>query len=217
MSTRHIVSGTDTGVGKTVFAAMLTQGLNGIYHKPVQCGLDGETDIETVRRLTGLSDTHFLPEAYRLKTPASPHIAAEIDGVEIDVARLTPPAVDRPLIIEGAGGLLVPLSRRTLYIDVFADWDAQIILCARTTLGTINHTLLSIEALKRRKLPIRGVVFIGDKNKDSERTITEIGEVAHLGRLPILTTTALSGGILAEAFHRNFRHDDFTDPPFTGR
>jgi len=213
MDARFIVSGTDTGIGKTVFTAMLTGAVGGIYYKPVQCGLDGETDTQTVRRLTGLSDEHFLCEAYCLKTPASPHLAAEIDGVDIDAGRLRPPTVDKPLIIEGAGGLLVPLSRRTLYIDVFADWHAPVILCARTTLGTINHTLLSIEALKRRRLPIKGVVFIGDENRDSERTIVEIGGVARLGRLPILTS--LDSDTLTEAFHSNFRLGDFTDPPLT--
>lgn len=208
MSARYIVTGTDTDIGKTVFAAMLTQALNGIYYKPVQSGRQPETDSQTVRRLTGLSEKHFLPEAYCLDTPVSPHLAAEIDRVEIDVAKLKPPVVRGDLIIEGAGGLLVPLTRQCLSIDVFADWKAQVILCARTALGTINHTLLSIEALKQRQLPIVGVVFIGDENQDSERTIVEMGRVIRLGRLPMLPQ--LNPETLATAFEQNFRLDDFT-------
>ncbi len=207
MSARFIVSGTDTDIGKTVFSAMLLQAVEGIYYKPVQSGLEDETDTQTVARLTNLDETHFLAEGYSLKTPASPHLSAEIDGVDIDPAKLSPPIVDKPLIIEGAGGLLVPLTRQTLFIDVFAGWDAQVILCARTTLGTINHTLLSIEALKQRQLPILGVVFIGDENQDSERTIIEMGGVHRLGRLPRLP--ALNGDALALAFEQHFQYGDF--------
>jgi len=211
MSPRFIISGTDTDIGKTVFSAMLVQALDGYYYKPVQAGLDEETDRQTVSRLTRLPDGRLLPEAYTLKTPASPHMSAEIDGVDIDLKKLRPPSVDRPLIIEGAGGLLVPLSRKVLLIDQFKDWDADVILCARTTLGTINHTLLSIEALRQRHLPVLGVVFIGDENQDSERTIIAMGEVLRLGRLPIVTQ--LSCDSLADAFQQNFHHDDFTPQP----
>ncbi len=208
MNNRFIVSGTDTDIGKTVVSAMLVRVLDGFYYKPVQAGLDGGTDLETVRRLSGLPQDRYLPEAYVLNTPASPHVSAEIDGVEIELDKLTPPDVDLPLIIEGAGGLLVPLSRRALLIDQFKDWNADVILCARTTLGTINHTLLSIEALKRRDLPIRGVIFVGDENMDSERTIIEMGDVMRLGRLPHLDT--LNSDSLVGAFHQNFDLDDFT-------
>ena len=118
----------------------------------MQAGLDEETDRETVLRLSGLPAERMLPEAYRLNTPASPHLAAEIDGVAIDPATLALPQRDRPLVIEGAGGLLVPLTRSVSYIDVFARWSAPVVLCARTTLGTINHSLLSIEALRARDI-----------------------------------------------------------------
>jgi dethiobiotin synthetase len=207
MGARFIVSGTDTGVGKTVFAAMLTLALDGTYFKPVQSGLEDETDTETVQRLTGLPDDRFLPEAHRLRTPASPHLSAEIDGVEIDPAALVLPAPDRPLIVEGAGGLLVPLTRRTLFIDVFARWGAPVILCARTALGGINHALLSIEALRARAIPIHGVAFIGDEVADTERTIAEIGQIRRLGRLPRLAH--LHRAALADAFAAQFRPSDF--------
>ena len=108
--TRIVVLGTDTDVGKTVFAAGLTAALGATYWKPVQSGLDGDTDSQTVRRLAELSDERVLPETYRLNSPLSPHRSAEIDGVEIDPETLTPPAVEGPLVIEGAGGGLVPLT-----------------------------------------------------------------------------------------------------------
>ncbi|WP_316194989.1 MULTISPECIES: dethiobiotin synthase [unclassified Bradyrhizobium] len=181
-----IVTGTDTGIGKTVFSAGLAGALHGYYWKPVQSGLDGETDSDTVRRLSGLAAERILPERYRLLTPASPRLAAEIDGVTIDPDRLEPPAAPAPLVIEGAGGLMVPLTRELTYIDLFAHWRAPLVLCARTTLGTINHTLLSIEAIRARNIGLIGVAFIGDENADSEQTIVAMGRTRHLGRLPHL-------------------------------
>jgi dethiobiotin synthetase len=183
---RIIVTGTDTDIGKTVFAAGLTGLLEGVYWKPVQAGLDGETDTETVRRLSGLDQSHFLAETWRLKLAASPHLAAEREGIELDSESLSVPASDRPLIIEGAGGLMVPLNRRELYIDVFARWKAPVVLCARTRLGTLNHTLLSLEALARRAIPVIGIALIGDAHADNERTLAALGGVPVLGRLPKL-------------------------------
>ncbi|BCH20597.1 ATP-dependent dethiobiotin synthetase BioD [Mesorhizobium sp. L-8-10] len=181
-----VVTGTDTGIGKTVFAAGLTGLVDGVYWKPVQSGLDGETDSRVVSRLAGLSPERILPEAYRLSQPLSPHRAAELDSVSIDPDRLALPSVARPLIVEGAGGLLVPLTRERLFIDVFARWRASVVLCARTALGTINHTLLSIEALRRRDIPLLGIAFIGEAMPDTERTIADLGKVRVLGRLPHL-------------------------------
>jgi dethiobiotin synthetase len=211
-----VVTGTDTGIGKTVFSAALTQALGGSYFKPVQAGLDGPTDTETAKALSGLPDAHFVPEAYRLNTPASPHLAAEIDGVAIDPAALDPSrnAGDGhplPLIVEGAGGLMVPLTRGALTIDVMAAWGLPVVLCARTELGTINHTLLSIEALRRRSMEIHGVAFIGDAVADSERTICEMAGVRRLGRLPWVED--LSPAALAGAFARNFDATDFGGTP----
>lgn len=181
-----VVTGTDTNVGKTVFAAGLTGLLRGTYWKPIQAGLEDETDTETVRRLTGLGSSHFLPEAWRLKLPASPHLAAESEGLELEAGALELPAAQGPLIVEGAGGLMVPLNRRTLYIDVFARWRAPVVLCARTSLGTLNHTLLSLEALQRRRIPVLGVALIGEPHADNERTLAELSFAPLLGRLPQL-------------------------------
>lgn len=209
-----LITATDTDVGKTVFAAALTRALEGIYFKPVQAGLE-DVDTDTVRRLTGLPPGHFLPEIYRLRTPASPHYAAEQDGINIDMDRLVLPRTERPLIIESAGGLLVPLTRATLYADVFARWQAPAVLCARTALGTINHSLLSLEALRARNIPVLGVAFIGDPNPDSERTICEMGRVKRLGRLPHLAE--LTPEKLLQAFVQHFDLADFQAPPLPGK
>ncbi len=207
MSARIIVTGTDTGIGKTVFAAALAGALDASYWKPVQSGLEDETDACAVQRLSGLAADRILPERYRLKTPASPHLAAAIDGVSIDYNALELPAVPRPLVVEGAGGLMVPLTRELTYIDVFARWKAPLVLCARTSLGTINHTLLSIEAIRARDIPLLGVAFLGDENADSEQIITELGRTRRLGRLPLLAT--LEAAALRAAFAAAFDPRDF--------
>ena len=205
MSRAFVVTGTDTGIGKTHFAAALAGALDGYYWKPVQAGLPA--DSETVAALSGLPADRILPEAYRLAAPLSPHRAAELEGVAIDTAALAPPSTARPLVIEGAGGVLVPLDRGTLYADIFARWGLAVVLCARTGLGTINHSLLAIEALKARGVPILGVAFIGDANADNEATIASIGRVRRLGRLPWLDP--LDRTTLASAFAENFNLRDF--------
>lgn len=185
MTRTFVVTGTDTEIGKTVFAAGLAARLGGHYWKPVQAGLDEGSDQETAVRL-GVPAARIVPEAYRLTTPCSPHRAAAIDGVAIDAARLALPHVDGPLVVEGAGGALVPLADELLFADVFAQWGAPVVLVARTALGTINHSLLTIEALRARGLAILGVAFVGDAVEDSEATIARIGGVRRLGRLPRL-------------------------------
>jgi dethiobiotin synthetase len=214
MSSAIVVTGTDTDIGKTVFCAGLTRFIGGAYWKPVQAGLANETDAETVRRLAELPADRVLPEAWSLRTPASPHLAAEIDGVEIDPDALVLPASERPLVVEGAGGLLVPLTRRTLLIEVIARWGAPVVLCARTRLGTINHTLLSIEALRRRAIPLLGVAFVGDAHPENERIIGSLGKVPVLGRLPYLDP--LTPPALAAAFALAFDRESFSSPASRG-
>lgn len=206
MTLQIVVVGTDTNIGKTVFAAGLTRALDGYYWKPVQAGLEGETDSDIVQRLAGLSSHRILPEAYRLTTPASPHYAAERDGIAINHAHLTPPPIPGPLVIEAAGGLAVPLTRNFLQIDLLASWRLPVIICASTRLGTINHSLLSIEALKRRAIPILGIAFIGDEIKESQRVICDLGGVKPLGRLPHLDP--LTPETLAAAFAASFNVSD---------
>jgi dethiobiotin synthetase len=199
---RYVITGTDTGIGKTIFSAALTGALDAFYWKPVQSGLDEETDSEAVLRLAGAPRGRILPEAYRLATPASPHLSARIDGISIDADSLTPPQTSGPLIIEGAGGLLVPLSDKMVFADIFAGWQIPTILCARTSLGTINHTLLSLEAMKRRAIPIFGISFIGDENHETQRIIMEMSGIRSLGRLPPLPV--INHLTLRQAFLRNF-------------
>ncbi|MBU1255014.1 MAG: dethiobiotin synthase [Alphaproteobacteria bacterium] len=201
-----VVTGTDTEIGKTVFAAALAGALQAHYWKPVQAGIEGGGDRDRVAALSGLPAANILPEAYRLTTPCSPHEAASRDGIAIDPSRLAPPAV-RPLVIEGAGGALVPLTRELLFADVFARWGLPAIVVARTGLGTINHSLLTIEALRNRGVAILGIAFVGDPNGESESTIAHIGGVRRLGRLPLLDL--LTPAALVSAFAANFLLEDF--------
>lgn len=208
MSQQIVVTGTDTGIGKTVVCAGLTNLLGANYWKPIQAGLEGETDAEVVTRLGSISADRIVPEIYRLRTPASPHYSAEIDGIRIDADSLyVPDTGERPLVIEGAGGLMVPLNGSTLYIDVLERWRLPVLLCASTRLGTINHSLLSIEALRKRQIDILGIAFIGERNAETQSAIREMGRVRWLGRLPWLSP--LTPDTLQDAFKSAFRADDF--------
>lgn len=186
MTRTVVVCGTDTGIGKTVVAAALVTLLDADYWKPIQSGLDGESDRDAVVRLSGITPTRAHAEVYRLHTPVSPHRAAELDGIVIDPATLKPPHTPNPLAIEPAGGLLVPLTRQRLQIDVIANWTAPAILVAATRLGTINHTLLSLEAMRARAIRVAGIIFTGEENADTQTTIAQYANVPVLGRLPHL-------------------------------
>lgn len=190
-----VITGTDTGVGKTVFAAGLADQLGASYWKPVQSGLAEATDSETVKALSG---ANVVPEAYQLSLPASPHISAKDMGVEIDPGQLSLPPVEGPLVIEGAGGVMVPLTRERFFLDIFADWQAPIILVARTSLGTINHTALSLMALRNAGCTVAGVAFVGDAAPEVEQIIAEMCGAQHLGRLPHISD--LRRDTLAQAF-----------------
>jgi dethiobiotin synthetase len=187
MSGAIIITGTDTDVGKTVVAAGLSACLpEALYWKPIQAGTDPQTDRERVAMLSGMPVERLLPEAYCFETAASPHLAARIEGQAIEAARLHLPNVAGLLVVEGAGGVLAPISQRLVMADLFAQWHRPVILCARTALGTINHSLLSIEALKARDVPIAGVIFVGDAHEENERIIPAMGGVRSFGRLPLL-------------------------------
>lgn len=199
---RYVVTGTDTDVGKTVFAAALAAHLGARYWKPVQAGIEDGTDAARVAALAG-GCVQIRPEAYVLNTPCSPHEAARIDGVKIDPTRLALPVGDEPLVVEGAGGVLVPFADDLLAADQFARWNLPVILVARTTLGTISHSLLSLEALRSRALTVHGIAFIGEANPASEEAITRMGEVLHLGRLPFIDP--LTPQALAADFSQHIR------------
>ncbi len=207
MTNRYIVTGTDTGIGKTVFAAGLSRFLGADYWKPIQAGTQDGTDSERVREVCG-DKTRVHPEAYVLSTPCSPHRAAELDGVEIDASNIHPPETQAPLVIEGAGGVLVPITRQILQPELFASWACPVILCARTALGTINHTLMSIEILQTRKIPLLGIAFIGDDISDTIDTIAAISGAKVLGRLPHLEK--LDSSALDQAFAHSFKLEDFS-------
>ena len=200
---RLVVTGTDTGIGKTVLAGAIALATGSAYWKPIQVGLDDDTDSERVAAL----GVRTLPEAYRLSVACSPHWAAEMDGLRIEDADLALPEGEDRLVVEGAGGVLVPIRDDLLFADLFAGWGLPVVLAARTALGTINHTLLSIEALRARGVPILGVVFIGGAVENSEATIARIGGVKRLGRLPVLPE--ITRNALLAAFGAAFEPDDF--------
>jgi dethiobiotin synthetase len=181
MTQALVVIGTDTNVGKTVFAAALADALGAHYWKPVQAGLTPQTDSQTVAHLGGLSPDRIALEAWRLPTPASPHIAARAAGVKINVEALHPPQDVPHVIIETAGGVMVPLTEDFLTIDLLARWRLPAILVARTELGTINHSLLTLEALRQRDIAVLGVAFVGDEDAAVQQTIATIGGTRQLG------------------------------------
>jgi dethiobiotin synthetase len=183
---RLVICGTDTDVGKTIVSALVVQGLGARYWKPVQSGTEDGGDSGRVQRLIDLPPERLLPEAYRLSAPVSPHWAAERDGVLINPDRLALPPGDDPLVVETAGGLLVPLRRDWLQIQQLERWQLPVLLVARSGLGTLNHTLLSLEALRRRGLAVLGLVLNGPLHADNPRTLEELGGVPVLLELPPL-------------------------------
>jgi dethiobiotin synthetase len=186
---RLVICGTDTDVGKTVVSALVVQGLGARYWKPVQSGLEGGGDSGRVRALLKLGEERLLPEAYRLEAPVSPHWAAERMGLTIDPERLALPDPQHcpgALVVETAGGLLVPLRRDWLQIEQIERWGLPVLLVARSGLGTLNHTLLSLEALQRRGLEVLGLVLNGPPHPDNPRTLEQLGGVPVLAELPRL-------------------------------
>ena len=198
---RLVVCGTDTDVGKTVVSALLVQGLGASYWKPVQSGLDPVGgDSGTLAALLKLPPERLVPEAYSLREPVSPHWAAERDGVRLEPERLGLPKGDGPLVVETAGGLLVPLRRDWLQIDQIARWQLPVLLVARSGLGTLNHTLLSLEALRHRGIPLLGVVLNGPLHPDNPRTLAALGGEPVLAELPPLQPLSAEG--LAQQWQR---------------
>ena len=193
---RLVICGTDTDVGKTVVSALVVQGLGARYWKPVQSGLEGGGDSGRVRALLQLEEERLLPEAYRLEAPVSPHWAAERMGVTIEPERLAlPDSTLHPgsLVVETAGGLLVPLRREWLQIEQLAVWNLPVLLVARSGLGTLNHTLLSVEALRQRSIPLLGLVLNGPLHPDNPATLAALAQAPVLAQLPPLEPLTASG------------------------
>jgi dethiobiotin synthetase len=180
------VTGTDTDVGKTLVSAWLLTHLDGQYWKPIQAGAEPATDSATVRGFAELPAERILPEAYVLPDAMAPHEAARRAGVVLDLDKLQPPAHEGLLIVEGAGGLMVPITDDAYMIDLAADLDLPILLVARSTLGTINHSLLSIEAIRRRGLPLAGIVMSGPETPHNRAAIERYGQIEVIAEIPWL-------------------------------
>lgn len=178
------ISGIGTGIGKTLIAALLTEKLKADYWKPVQAGNLDDSDTDFVKRLVANTQSVFHPERFRLTAPMSPHAAAEIDGVEIKLNDFKIPETNNNLIIEGAGGLLVPLSNELFVIDLITYLNAEVVLVSQNYLGSINHTLLSAEALKSRNINVTGIIFNGETYPQGEQIILQRTGLRCLARVP---------------------------------
>lgn len=185
---RYFVTGIGTEIGKTLASAILVEALNADYWKPIQAGELDYSDSHKVKDLISNSKSVFHPESYRLKLPMSPHAAAKKENTNIEISKCQLPSTNNSLIVEGAGGLLVPLNKKECIIDLIEKLNLEVILVSQHYLGSINHTLLSIEALKRRHIPIKGILFNGNENIDTESIILSKSGLDKLGRIPLLDT-----------------------------
>lgn len=184
MPKQYFLSGIGTEVGKTIASAVLVQYLKAQYWKPVQAGDLDNSDSHKVARLAAHPGLKVWPERYALSQPMSPHAAADIDGVKLQLADFSLPATEENLVVEGAGGLMVPLSEELLIIDLIAELGLGCVLVSRNYLGSINHSLLSIEALQRRNIPIAGIIFNGPPNEATESVILKRSGLPFLFRIP---------------------------------
>ena len=203
------VTGTDTHVGKTVLCALLVAALDGVYWKPVQTGAVEGTDRESVRIWADAPEDRLLAERYRFDPPVSPHLAARKAGVRIDLDAFEYPAAPAglPWIVEGAGGAMVPLNERDLMRDLMRRLGLPVVVAARTALGTINHTLLTLSALREAHLHIRGVVLIGEENAENRRAVEHYGDVRVIGTIPILEQ--IHRAALLDVFDKHFDRGAF--------
>lgn len=193
MSQGYFITGTDTGVGKTLVAAILTWILKGCYWKPIQSGLcEDPSDLEQVKNLTELPNDHFFPSRYLLKAPLSPDQAAALEEVTLDLNQCELPQTDKTLIVEGAGGAYVPLNDQHSMLDLMKKLSLPVIIVARGTLGTINHSLLTIEGLRQRGILIHGLVLNGPLNPANKKAIEKWGQVRTLFHVPFFDTISPS-------------------------
>ena len=177
------VTGIGTDVGKTIVSAVITEALQADYWKPVQAGYADGTDTELVRSLVTNKKTVIHPETYKLKIPASPHAAAAAEGIEIRIKDIKAPRTTNTLVIEGAGGLMVPLSEKELVIDLIEYLQASAIVVIRHYQGSINHSLLTLQVLKQRNIPVLGLVISGAPNEQSEKAILSFSDHKIIGRI----------------------------------
>lgn len=179
----YFVTGIGTNIGKTIVSAILTEALEADYWKPIQAGDLEHSDSLKVENLITNTKSKIYPETYRLNQPMSPHAAAKLDNITIDLEKIVLPKTTNNLIIEGAGGLMVPLNEKELVIDLIKKLDIEVVLVSQNYLGSINHTLLSLESLKVRKLKVKGVIFNGNPNLETENYILNYSGVKCLGRI----------------------------------
>jgi dethiobiotin synthase len=207
--TGYFVTGTDTNVGKTVLSALLVAALDAVYWKPVQTGVIEGTDRESVRRWSEASEDRLPRERFRFDPPVSPHLAAREAGVTITLDAFEFPTApgDRKWIVEGAGGAMVPLNERELMRDLMQRLGLPVIVAARTSLGTINHTLLTLSALREARISICGVALIGDENAENRHAIEHYGDVRVIGRIPMLEQ--IHRAALLDAYEKHFDHGVF--------
>lgn len=181
------VTGIGTGIGKTITSAILTEKLKADYWKPVQSGDLDNSDTNTVRGLVSNTTSVFHPETYRLTQPFSPHKSADLDGIVIHPENFILPKTSNKLIIEGAGGLMVPFTDTFYVVDLIKKLDAEVVLISKNYLGSINHTLLSIELLRSRHIAVKGIIFNGDSDSYSEDVIRKYSKVPYFANIPELT------------------------------
>jgi|CryBogDrversion2_2_1035213.scaffolds.fasta_scaffold11385_2 dethiobiotin synthetase len=201
---KFFVTGTDTNVGKTIISAWLCHNLKAAYWKPVQSGTIEGSDSKTI---SDLSESEIFPEVYSLKAALSPHLAASLEGIQIDLNKITLPTTDKPLIIEGAGGVMVPLNDTHTILDLIGHLKLSTLVVARSTLGTINHTCLTLEALRSLSLPVLGVVMNGPRNTDNKQAIEHFGRtkvLAEIEPLPSLTKQTLAQIPFPPSLHEFF-------------
>jgi dethiobiotin synthetase len=180
---KYFVTGIGTEIGKTITSAILVEYLKADYWKPIQSGDLDHSDTNKVQNLVSNTQTKFHPESYRLTQPFSPHYSAQLDDVTISLDEINIPETANNLIIEGAGGLMVPLNQEDLIIDLIKKLDVEVILVSKNYLGSINHTLLSIEALNSRNVPIKGIIFNGESTPASEDIILKRSGLNVIGRI----------------------------------
>lgn len=182
MNNTYFITGIGTDVGKTIASAIITESLKADYWKPIQAGDLDKSDSKKAEKLISNDESFFYPEGVRLKSPMSPHAAAEIDGIKLSSKKIKRPKTSKNLVIEGAGGLLVPINSKETILDLIQPKD-KVIIVSRHYLGSINHTLLTIEVLKNRGYAIAGIIFNGNKNESTEQVILEMTGVKFIGRI----------------------------------
>jgi dethiobiotin synthetase len=187
MAEKYFITGIGTGIGKTITSAVLTEKLNADYWKPIQSGDLAQSDSLAIENLITNTISKIHPETYRLNHPLSPHLSAKMDGIEIELDKFQLPETNNTLIIEGAGGLMVPLNNKELIIDLIKHLSIPVIVVSQNYLGSINHTLLTINTLKQYNIDIKGIIFNGETNMESEGYILRYTQVQSLGNIPLLS------------------------------